>query len=338
MAARASLAVGNPFAAVATSGAGALIPPNIYTHLTATVKDGAEKITPTERLTLAMMKMQPGAIWIDSKEKLYGPVGSPTVQGALAAASQCMPSPSLIVFVLYNLPNRDCAAMASAGEICCVYGADGRCNLLAQELGCKLGMWEYREQFVRPFARLLADAPKVPVAVILEPDSLPNLITNAGNPRCGAATRRAYTEGVAFAISHIATVAPQTHLYVDAGHGGWLGWDRIAASFLKLVCVELDVSPRLIRGFSTNIANYNLLGEPCPKDAFIEMMTAGRWCNQVAINHTCCSASNVRQLDLHSSCASHLATRFTSGSLQTRPKVLLGPIGACLRADVIEAR
>ena len=78
MAARASLAVGNPFAAVATSGAGALIPPNIYTHLTATVKDGAEKITPTERLTLAMMKMQPGAIWIDSKEKLYGPVGSPT--------------------------------------------------------------------------------------------------------------------------------------------------------------------------------------------------------------------------------------------------------------------
>ena len=62
--------------------------------------------------------------------------------------------------------------MASAGEICCVYGADGRCNLLAQELGCKLGMWEYREQFVRPFARLLADAPKVPVAVILEPDVL----------------------------------------------------------------------------------------------------------------------------------------------------------------------
>ena len=116
------------------------------------------------------------------------------------------------------------------------------------------------------------------------------------------------------------------------------GVTGLAASFLKLVCVELDVSPRLIRGFSTNIANYNLLGEPCPKDAFIEMMTAGRWCNQVAINHTCCSASNVRQLDLHSSCASHLATRFTSGSLQTRPKVLLGPIGACLRADVIEAR
>jgi hypothetical protein len=75
----------------------------------------------------------------------------------------------------HSLPNRDCAAAASAGEICCVYAADGkRCNLLAQELGCKLGMWEYREQFVRPFARLLAQyeqyesgtlSSRVPVAV-----------------------------------------------------------------------------------------------------------------------------------------------------------------------------
>ena len=53
----------------------------------------------------------------------------------------------------------------------------------------------------RPFAQLLAqyEALGVPTAVILEPDSLPNLVTNAENPRCGAATRLAYSEGVAFA-------------------------------------------------------------------------------------------------------------------------------------------
>ena len=82
--------------------------------------------------------------------------------------------------------------MASAGEICCVYAADGRrCNLLAQDQGCKHGMWEYREQFVRPFARLLAqyEGLGVPVAVILEPDSLPNLVTNGYEPR-GCEPRR----------------------------------------------------------------------------------------------------------------------------------------------------
>lgn len=135
-----------------------------------------------------------------------------------------------------------------------MYAPDGRrCNLMAQEAGCKKGMWEYREQFVRPFARLLAqyESLGVPVSVILEPDSLPNLVTNGQNPRCGIATRQAYTEGVAFAISHIATVAPRTYIYADAGHGGWLGWDRMAAAFIKLVCVDLGVSPRLLRGFAT---------------------------------------------------------------------------------------
>ena len=63
----------------------------------------------------------------------------------------------------------------------------------------------------RPFAQLLAqyEALGVPTAVILEPDSLPNLVTNAQNPRCGAATRMAYSEGVAFASkSSASTRAP----------------------------------------------------------------------------------------------------------------------------------
>ena len=247
------LASGNPFAKAASSGGGLLAHPNAYARLSATLEQtSGARLTSNERLTLEMMRAQSSAIWVDAKTKLYGPAGSATVQGALASAAS-RSTPPLVVFVLYNLPNRDCAAMASAGEICCVYAVDGRrCNLLSQDLGCKLGMWEYREQFVRPFSRLLAQyeqSSSVPVAVILEPDSLPNLVTNGNNPRCGPATRKAYLEGVAFAVSHIATIAPRTHIYVDAGHGGWLGWDRMAAAFAKLVCSELDVSSRLIRGF-----------------------------------------------------------------------------------------
>ena len=98
---------------------------------------------------------------------------------------------------------------------------------------------------------------------------------------------------LAHTVSHLATVAPRTFLYVDAGHGGWLGWDRMAAAFVKLVCVDLGVSPRLLRGFSTNVANYNGVGEPCPPEAFDGAMNAGRFCNhRLTRNHSCCAAPN----------------------------------------------
>ena len=140
-----------------------LVHPDTHAQVSATLERlaGADAGT---RLALEVMRTQPSAVWIDSKAKLYGPEGSATVQGALASAARRREGTAgragqapLVVLVLYNLPNRDCAALASAGEICCVYAADGRrCNLLAQDMGCKHGMWEYREQFVRPFARLLA--------------------------------------------------------------------------------------------------------------------------------------------------------------------------------------
>lgn len=199
--------------------------------------------------------------------------------------------------------------------------------------------------------------------------ALPNLVANSGNPRCGAATRRAYSEGVGFAISHLATVAPQTAIYLDAGHGGWcatgimvssmallwhctpsalhtpciacssaapplvrpllrartppvrcprprgsthparrLGWDRIAAAFLKLVCMDLEVDMRLVRGFATNIANYNPVGEPCPAEVFTRTtMSAGRFCNQAKnANHSCCRSDVCRRVPRYSSGASEL--------------------------------
>jgi cellulase/cellobiase CelA1 len=219
------------------------------------------------------------------------------------------------VFVLYNLPNRDCAAFASAGEICCTYAADGgRCDLLAQEGGCDDGMWEYREQFVKPFARLLQQyTSSVPIAVIIEPDSLPNLVTSGANPRCGDATRQAYVECVAFAVSHLATMVPAAALYLDAGHGGWLGWDAKAAAFARLVCSELEIDMRLLRGFATNVANYNPIGTPCPREAFrapsgakSPLSSSGSkatlFCaHPTTRNHTCCQQDPCGRLARYSS-------------------------------------
>lgn len=56
--------------------------------------------------------------------------------------------------------------------------------------------------------------------LIIEPDSLPNLATNQGDPHCGnTATTNAYKIGIPYAIKTLATACPSCTLYVDAAHG-----------------------------------------------------------------------------------------------------------------------
>ena len=103
--------------------------------------------------------------------------------------------------------------------------------------------------------------------------------TNMGDPHCGnAATVTAYKTGVPFAVNTIALKAPSVTMYVkingsgtftysiripplfwfpryvDAAHGGWLGWENNMGDFVSLVD-GLNIAAK-IRGFSTNVANY----------------------------------------------------------------------------------
>lgn len=63
--------------------------------------------------------------------------------------------------------------------------------------------------------------PKTAISLIIEPDSLPNLVTNSGVAACQAAAS-GYREGVAYALKSLNL--PNVAMYLDAGHGGWLGW------------------------------------------------------------------------------------------------------------------
>ena len=61
----------------------------------------------------------------------------------------------------------------------------------------------------------------MPVVVIVEPDSLPNLATNLENPRCGgAATQEAYEQGVAHAIERRPYAAIRTIVWRLCLEGG----------------------------------------------------------------------------------------------------------------------
>lgn len=94
----------------------------------------------------------------------------------------------------------------------------------------------------------------VDIVLIIEPDSLPNLATNLGTPACGdSATQNAYKKGVAYAINKFKTL--NVTMYLDAAHGGWLGWEDSMLKYVQLL-QDMNVDFTAIRGFSTNVANY----------------------------------------------------------------------------------
>jgi len=149
-----------------------------------------------------------------------------------------VPCTNILGLVIYDLPGRDCAAKASNGEL-------------------KVGeISRYKTEYIDPIVKLLKAHPNTAFALLIEPDSLPNIVTNADKDACKKSTD-GYRQGVAYAIKNLNL--PNVVMYLDAGHGGWLGWD----ANLKPGAKELaDVyksggSPKQLRGWATNTAGWN---------------------------------------------------------------------------------
>lgn len=220
--------------------------------------------TATGEIKTNLEKMQKvgSAYWIDVKAKIHGN-DTRSLEGILKDASSQAPAP-LVVFIWYDLPNRDCNAKASNGEICCTRKEDGTCDYLASG-DCADGIHEYKTQYVDPFIAVLKEhAAEVPIAVVIEPDSLPNLATNIGAPSCGnEATQAAYKTGISYAVQQLTTHVPSVAVYLGAAHGGWLGWADNLKKFLALL-KSMELPMAKVRGFATNVANYQPLGVQCP--------------------------------------------------------------------------
>ncbi|KKY35374.1 putative exoglucanase 3 [Diaporthe ampelina] len=158
-----------------------------------------------------------------------------------ARAAQAETGETQIVgLVLYNLPDRDCSAGESAGE------------LIVSENGLE----RYKTEYIQPYAEKVSAATDLTFAIVLEPDSLGNLVTNMNVEKCANAAD-AYKEGIAHAISSLQF--DNVHLYIDAAHGGWLGWDTnlqpTAEVFGEVVHKAGNSSH--IRGYAINVSNYN---------------------------------------------------------------------------------
>lgn len=123
----------------------------------------AENAYPSEASEMRTTEHIGAANWIDSMSKIS------SVEPILKAAQA---SGELPMFVIYDLPNRDCDALASNGEILC------------EDSNCSSGLSTYKTQYVDKIVAILKKYPDVPVVAIIEPDSLPNLATNLGNRKC----------------------------------------------------------------------------------------------------------------------------------------------------------
>lgn len=239
-----STSTGNPFA-----GTEYYINP----HYTIEV-DSSIALNPSMSAQLAKVKAFASAFWVD-RMAVIDNVTTILTQARMQATSSG--STVMAAIVVYDLPDRDCAAAASNGEISCA------------DATCADGINTYKTQYIDPLVAVLKEFPDLEIVAIVEPDSLPNLATNLATPKCTQA-QTAYITGVSYAIEQLSTMS-NVHIYVDAAHGGWLGWDtgRAAAVAVFSQVLTLAGGASKIRGFATNVANYQPLGfmtstdDPC---------------------------------------------------------------------------
>jgi cellulose 1,4-beta-cellobiosidase len=166
--------------------------------------------------------------WIDKRAVI------PTLQPLIDE----VPCEEILGLVVYDLPGRDCAAKASNGEL--PVGSDD----------------VYKTEYIDPIRDLIKKNANTAFVLVIEPDSLPNLVTNIDLQTCQQSAA-GYRSGVAYALEQLNL--PNVVMYLDAGHGGWLGWDdNLQPGAKELAAVFKQAgSPAQLRGFSTNVAGWN---------------------------------------------------------------------------------
>ncbi|MFG6455978.1 glycoside hydrolase family 6 protein [Roseateles sp. BYS96W] len=208
----------------------------------------------------------PTAVWLDRIAAIDGAKATGGAMGLVdhlnaaltqqkAAAVGGVLQPFTIQFVVYDLPDRDCAALASNGEL----------------LSANDGLKRYKTEYIDRIAEILARPAyaSLRIVTVIEPDSYPNMLTNVGvgKTACDTVnTKGVYVEGIRYTLNKLSTLK-NVYMYLDIAHSGWLGWDNNRAKaitgFKDLIKgATTSGSLGIIRGFATNTANYTPLDEP----------------------------------------------------------------------------
>src|ERR1022692_4069591 len=255
--------VANPF-----TGSSWYVNPD-YTSEVATSVAGASG---TLAAQMTLVGQQSTGIWLDRIAAIYGGSGNSNrmsfqAQLANAASHATGSTPIIVPIVIYDLPNRDCAALASNGEL----------------LINNNGLQYYEQDYINPIAQILSDYQhtNIRVVAVVEDDSLPNLITNLSIPSCALANSSgAYVSGIQYALNKLHAI-PHVYNYIDLGHSGWLGWPSNmgpAVSLIHSVAAGTTAGVSSVDGFISNTANTIPTTEP--------YMTSGESVGGQTINST----------------------------------------------------
>ena len=237
---------------------------NPFTHATwyvnpdytAEVATSAAGAGGTLKATMKLVGKQPTGVWLDHIGAIYGGADSggrsglaAHLRGALRQESG--KKPILVPIVVYDLPNRDCAALASNGELTVSNN----------------GLQYYEQDYINPIAQILTDFEHTNIRVIavIEPDSLPNLVTNLNDANCSQANSSgAYVDGIQYALNKLHAI-PNVYNYVDIAHSAWLGWPSNmgpAVSLYQEVVSGTTAGVSSVDGFISDTANYTPTSEP----------------------------------------------------------------------------
>ena len=266
------------------------------------------------------VQRQPSAVWMDSiaaisgdpdagRRSLESHLDSALAQQAFyAKKNNSVKAPMTVVIIVYNLPDRDCAAFASNGKLIQVGKNDSEMSN---------GFERYKTDYIAKIADVFSQEKyqSLRIVAMLEPDSFPNMITNTDyselnpgkpaslendgycnriledtshgfvvenegdgtdNPNLGI-----YGAGLRLAIQKFAEI-DNVYTYLDIGHAGWLGWDndsepksnmKRAVRYFKQLVDGADgiidgKGLDLIRGFASNTSGYTPLEEPLISNAY----------------------------------------------------------------------
>jgi len=190
------------------------------------------------------MKEYSNAIWLDNIQNMNTWLEK-NLKSALAE-QQSICQTVLTVFVVYDLPGRDCHALASNGE------------LLANDPDFD----RYKTEYIDYIYDKLRTYNSQPIVLVIEPDSLANMVTNIESTPACAKSEKYYLEGHAYLIKKFGTL-PHVAMYLDIGHAFWLGWDDNREKAAKVYAKVIESgSPGKVRGFASNVANYTPWEDP----------------------------------------------------------------------------
>ncbi|MCU1534649.1 MAG: hypothetical protein JWR53_1130 [Glaciihabitans sp.] len=209
---------GNPFAGT-----------SLYIDPDSTAQRALASATDADRAAIAKIADTPSAIWLLPETYPTASIAA-YVDGVATDANGKQQTP---VFVVYGIPDRDCAAKQSAGGLT-------------------------PDQYPDWIAQIARGLAKHTSVVILEPDAL------ALAPECDNVGAR--TAQIRAAVS---TLVPSgASIYLDAGHSNFRDAATIA-TLLKQAGIDQ------VRGFSSNVANFNSTADEVAYDQKVSDLTGG---------------------------------------------------------------